>query len=233
MSRIVIVDLGTGNLRSVSKAVEHVGGGGVCVSAEPAVIAAAEHLILPGQGALGAWIARLNANAELRSAVLGRLRQGPVLGICLGLEALYTHSEENGGLPGLGLFKGTVRHFAGGVSRGGGGGNDGGGDHDHRNPNRNNNAAPLKIPHMGWNRVRQSRDHPLWHGIDDRQRFYFVHSYFVDSAQGTEVVGECDYGVTFTAAAARDNLFATQFHPEKSQRAGLQLLHNFVNWNGA
>ena len=91
----------------------------------------------------------------------------------------------------------------------------------------------LKIPHMGWNRVRHTRAHPLWHGIDDRQRFYFVHSYFVDSEQGAEVVGACEYGNVFTAAAARDNLFATQFHPEKSQRAGLQLLENFVNWNGA
>ena len=227
MSGIVIVDLGTGNLRSVSKAAEHVSGDGarVCVTAEPKVIAAAEHLILPGQGALGAWIEQLNASAELRAAVLGRLRQGPALGICLGLEALYTHSEENGGLPGLGLFQGEVRHFAGAHRRAG---NGGGGD------NGGGNANPLKIPHIGWNRVRHTREHPLWHRIADCQRFYFVHSYFVDSGEGagTEVVGECDYGVTFTAAAARGNLFATQFHPEKSQRAGLQLLHNFVNWNG-
>ena len=216
MSSIVIVDLGTGNLRSVSKAVEHVcAGAQVRISAEPAVIAAAGHLILPGQGALGAWVAQLNANPALRSAVVGRLAHGPVLGICLGLQALYTHSEENGGTPGLGLFAGTVRHFGGGDRRGNGGG------------------GRLKIPHMGWNRVRHTRAHPLWHGIDDRQRFYFVHSYFVDSAHDAEVVGACEYGNVFTAAAARDNLFATQFHPEKSQRAGLQLLENFVNWNGA
>lgn len=216
MSSIVIVDLGTGNLRSVRKAVEHVcAATRVRISAEPSVIAAAGHLILPGQGALGAWVNQLNANPALRSAVVGRLKQGPVLGICLGLQALYTHSEENGGTPGLGLFAGTVRHFAGG----GRPGNDCGGR--------------LKIPHMGWNRVRHTRAHPLWHGIEDRQRFYFVHSYFVDSKQGAEVVGECEYVGVFTAAAARDNLFATQFHPEKSQRAGLQLLENFINWDGA
>ena len=202
MSSIVIVDLGTGNLRSVSKAVAHVcTDARVCISAEPSVIAAAGHLILPGQGAIGAWVRQLNANPALRSAVVGRLKQGPVLGICLGLQALYTHSEESGGTPGLGVFAGTVRHFAGGRRFGDGG--------------------HLKIPHMGWR------------GIDDRQRFYFVHSYFVDSEQGAEVAGECEYGDVFTAAAARDNLFATQFHPEKSQCAGLQLLENFVNWDGA
>ena len=216
MSCIVIVDLGTGNLRSVSKAVEYVSAGArVGISADPAVIAAAGHLILPGQGAIGAWHSQLNEDSALHSAVIGRLRQGPVLGICLGLEALYTRSEENGGTPGLGLFAGTVRHFAGAEG--------------HSTGSR----GSLKIPHIGWNRVRHSRAHPLWHGIDDQQRFYFVHSYFVDSAERAEVVGECEYGGIFTAAAARDNLFATQFHPEKSQQAGLQLLKNFVNWNGA
>lgn len=225
MSGIVIVDLGTGNLRSVSQAVAHVSGGnggktgGVRISAEPPVIAAASHLILPGQGALGAWIERLNAHAELRQAVLGRLRHGPVLGICLGLQALYAHSEENGGLPGLGLLEGEVKHFAAAHRRG--------------RANHHGGNGRLKIPHMGWNRVRHTREHPLWHGIADRSRFYFVHSYFVHAAAPGEVAGECEYGATFTAAAARDNLFATQFHPEKSQQAGLRLLHNFVNWNGA
>lgn len=241
MSGIVIVDLGTGNLRSVSQAVAHVSGantsgGGVRISAEPPVIAAASHLILPGQGALGAWIERLNAHAELRRAVLGRLRHGPVLGICLGLQALYAHSEENGGLPGLGLLKGTVRHFAGAHRRARPDGGDSGGADpaDSTNPARGGNGqnARLKIPHMGWNRVRHTREHPLWHGIADRSRFYFVHSYFVHAAAPDEVAGECEYGLPFTAAAARGNLFATQFHPEKSQQAGLRLLHNFVNWNG-
>ena len=216
MSSIVIVDLDTGNLRSVSKAVEHVcAGESVCISTEASVIAAADHLILPGQSAIGAWINQFNADPGLRTAIVGRLAQGPVLGICVGLQALYARSEENGGTPGLGFFAGTVRHFAGEST----------GDIRRKNS--------LKIPHMGWNQVRHTRDHPLWHGIEDRQRFYFAHSYFVDSESGTEVVGECDYGGVFTAAAARDNLFATQFHPEKSQRAGLRLLKNFVHWNGA
>ncbi len=217
MPRIVIVDLGTGNLRSVSQALAHVAADAdITISAEPAIIESAEHLVLPGQGALGVWMARLNASTPLRSAVSARLRSGPVLGICLGLQALYTASEENGGTPGLGLLDGMARHFAGAMAGG----------------KKSAADGALKIPHMGWNRVRQIGAHPLWHGIADQQRFYFAHSYFVHSASGDEVVGECEHGIVFAAAAARDNLFATQFHPEKSQRAGLQLLKNFVNWNG-
>ncbi len=229
MPNIVIVDLGTGNLRSVYNAVQHVCvampvSACVCVSDEPAVIAAAGHLILPGQGALGAWMQQLNADSALRAAVLTRLQRdrGPVLGICLGLQALYAHSAENGGTAGLGLLKGVVRHFS--ERRGDGATANAGGE--------NSLGGVDKIPHMGWNRVRHTRAHPLWRGIADRQRFYFANSYFVDSEQRSEVVGECEYGGAFTAAAAQDNLFATQFHPEKSQRAGLQLLQNFVHWNG-
>jgi len=236
MPGIVIVDLGTGNLRSVSQAAAHVAGGDgdggrggrVCISAEPGVIASATHLILPGQGALGAWIDKLNANHELREAVLARLHDGPVLGICLGLQALYARSEE-GDLPGLGLLAGTVKHFAAAHANRNANGD---GDGAARDNTVTAAQARLKIPHMGWNRVRQTREHPLWHGIDDGARFYFVHSYYVDAAARDEVAGDADYGVTFTAAAARANLFATQFHPEKSQQAGLRLLHNFVNWNG-
>ena len=150
-------------------------------------------------------------NADARDAVTARLAAGPVLGICLGLQALYTRSDENDGTAGLGIFDGTVKHFSDAIT-----------DRNHA----------LKIPHMGWNRVRHTRDHPLWHGIADRERFYFVHSYFVAGARGDEVVGECEYGGAFTAAAARDNLFATQFHPEKSQAAGLKMLTNFIKWRG-
>ena len=229
MSGIVIVDLGTGNLRSVSKALAHVCADTrsrcrVNVSAEPSEIKTADHLILPGQGALGSWMKRLDDHSALRTAVMTRLRRGPVLGICLGLQALYHHSTENGGTAGFGLFDGTVRHFNGGDD-----GNDGG---RKAQCSRSQKSQAIKIPHMGWNNVHHIRDHPLWHGIEDQQRFYFVHSYFVDSEQGTEVVGTCEYDTVFTAAAARDNIFATQFHPEKSQHAGLQMLKNFVNWNG-
>lgn len=214
---VVIADLGTGNLRSVCKAVEHVGAS-ASISALPQVITAASHLILPGQGALGAWTRCLDADPKLRTAVLGRLQQGPVLGICLGLHALYTHSEENNGTPGFGIFPGTIRHFSTAHAKAG-----------DRDPAEN---PALKIPHMGWNRVKHCRSHPLWHGIKDGQRFYFVHSYFVDHTAAAEVVGVCEYGLMFAAAVARDNLFATQFHPEKSQQDGLQLLKNFVRWNG-
>jgi len=227
MSSIVIVDLGTGNLRSVSKAVQHVAAKSqVSISSDPVAIAGAGHLILPGQGAIGTWINQLNANPGLHSAVLSRLQQGPVLGICLGLQALYTRSEENGGTPGLNLLSGTVRHFTSGCQQ------PLGSRQLLKHGQLNGYHGNLKIPHMGWNQVRQTRTHPLWHGIEDLQRFYFVHSYFVDSEDNAQVVGECEYGNIFTAAAARDNLFATQFHPEKSQQAGLQLLKNFVNWNG-
>lgn len=209
MPTTIIADLGTGNLRSVYNAVRRVRGGGrVAVSAQPADIARATHLILPGQGALGSWMKQLADDAKLRDAVRGRLKDGPVLGICLGLQALYDYSEENCGTDGLAIFKGAVRKFSPAT-------------------------AKLKIPHMGWNQVRHTRVHPLWEGIADQQHFYFVHSYYVENTGGDEVVGECAYGSVFTAAAARANLFATQFHPEKSQHAGLRLLENFVRWDGS
>lgn len=216
MPAVVIVNLGTGNLRSVRKALEHVGAGEVSVSAEPADIRNAGYLVLPGQGAIGTWMHQLGQQPELADAVRGRLEEGPVLGICLGLQALYGYSEENGGTECLGLLEGEVRHFDTGAPV-------------------DENTDPIsrrKIPHMGWNQVRQETDHPLWRDIEDNRRFYFVHSYYADSADGADVAGTCEYGNRFTAAAARGNIFATQFHPEKSQRDGLQLLHNFIHWNG-
>ncbi len=209
---VVIVNLGTGNLRSVRNAFEYVGGkGDVEVSANPSTIREAERLVLPGQGAIGTWMGQLSRDSRLHAAVVDRLQTGPVLGICLGLQALFEYSEENNGVDGLGLLYGQVRHFA--------------------SDNRNRQES-LKIPHMGWNNVRQTADHPLWHGIENNERFYFVHSYYADAAEPESIMGECSYGRTFTAAAAKDNVFATQFHPEKSQQAGLQLIKNFINWNG-
>ncbi len=218
MPAVVIVNLGTGNLYSVYKALVHVGAGDVRISSDPSDIRNAGHLVLPGQGAIGTWMRQLGKQPELAAAVRVRLDEGPVLGICLGLQALYAYSEENGGVACLGLLDGEVRHFA--ASRG---------QADaaaHRGDGRR------KIPHMGWNQVRQTSGHPLWRGIDDQRRFYFVHSYYVEANNEHEVAGTCTYGNRFTAAATRDNLFATQFHPEKSQRDGLRLLQNFIHWKG-
>lgn len=219
---IVIANLGTGNLHSVRKALEHVSHGrAVSVTADPDEIRGAGHLVLPGQGAIGTWLAQLQSNPDLKSAIIQRLGDGPCLGICLGLQALFDFSEENDGCQGLGLLAGSVRHFSA-----------------HPDPDSDQTANALdrsddlKIPHMGWNQVKQYHEHPLWHGIENQARFYFVHSYFADSTNSDEIMGQCHYGRWFTAAAARGNVFATQFHPEKSHRTGLQLLTNFVNWNG-
>lgn len=216
MNNIVIVDLGTGNLRSVSKAVAHVSSGhAVTVTASPEQIADADYLILPGQGAIGTWFNQLNNNPVLQQTVRKRLDGGPVLGICLGLQALYSDSEENQGTRGLDILKGHVKHFS-----------------SHWQHQSAAHTDRLKIPHMGWNNVSIVNEHPLWHNIEDGERFYFVHSYYVESSDQNQVAGECEYGNRFTAAAAHKNLFATQFHPEKSQQAGLKLLKNFINWSG-
>lgn len=213
--RVVIVNLGTGNLRSVYRAFEFAGGkGDVTISADPEIIRDAERLVLPGQGAIGTWMGQLRRDSRLKGAVMERLSQGPVLGICLGLQALLDQSEENGGQQGLGVIPGEVRHFS----------------PTHQAAGHGN--LGLKIPHMGWNKVNQKIDHPLWHNIQDDERFYFVHSYYADASDQSTVVGESTFGNTFTCAVARDNLFATQFHPEKSQQAGLQLIKNFIHWNG-
>ena len=217
MSKVVIVDLGTGNLRSVSKAVSFVAEQAeVSISADADKIRNAGHLILPGQGAIGTWFDQLNNNPTLKDSVKARLAEGPVLGICLGLQALFEFSEENGGVEGLGILKGQVKHFS---------------SHPSHQIN-GDKAGKLKIPHMGWNRVSFCNKHPLWAGIENGERFYFVHSYYAQSDDQQQIMGECGYGNTFTAASGVGNLFATQFHPEKSQHAGLQLLKNFLNWNG-
>lgn len=211
--RIGIIDYGMGNLHSAAKAFEHVAPDArVIVSADPRVIGQADRIVLPGVGAIR------DCMAEIRRLGFAELVQEsvtvkPVLAICIGIQALMTHSEENGGVQCLGLFDGEVRYF----------GND---LHDTR-------GEKLKVPHMGWNQVRQALRHPLWKAIPDNSRFYFVHSYYVDTAPGSLVAGECEYGLRFTAALCRENLFAVQFHPEKSQRAGLQLLRNFVSWDGS
>jgi len=201
-----VVDYGMGNLRSVSKALEHVAPEAeVRVTGEPAAIRAAERVVVPGQGALPDCMRQLGAGGA-REAVLEALRSKPYLGICLGLQMLFEHGDE-GDIAGLGVLRGNVPRFA---QPGAGQG--------------------LKIPHMGWNEVLQDKPHALWAGIPDRGRFYFVHSYYPAPADESVVAATCVYGAPFTCAIARDNIFAVQFHPEKSQAAGLQLLSNFVRW---
>lgn len=194
-----------GNIRSVSKALERVAPRArVAVTADPAVIRAAERVVVPGQGALPDCMRQLAASGA-REAVIEAARGKPFLGICIGMQMLFEHGEE-GDTPGLGLLAGAVPRFP--AAR----------------------MAGLKVPHMGWNEVRQARAHALWAGIPSGERFYFVHSYYPEPAQRELAAATCTYGVAFTCAIARDNIFAVQFHPEKSQSAGLRLLSNFVQW---
>jgi len=201
---IAVVDYGMGNVRSVSKALEHVAPRGrVRVTADPQLIRAADRVVVPGQGAMPDCMRQLAASGA-REAVIEAAGNKPFLGICIGLQMLCERGEE-GDTPGLGLLPGRVPRFAA-------------------------TDAGLKIPHMGWNEVTQTRSHALWNGVADRSRFYFVHSYYPEPAERSLTAGTCAYGVSFTCAVARDNIFAVQFHPEKSQNSGLQLLSNFVQW---
>ena len=209
--KIAVLDYGMGNLRSVSKAIEHVAPDAeVRVTDDHEWIKRADRVVFPGQGAARdcmAAIGRHHLNREVREAMESK----PFLGICMGLQVLMEFSEENDGTELLGIFPGKVRRFAADMP-----GDDG---------------LPLKIPHMGWSQVNQSRPHPLWEGMDDGARFYFVHSYHVVPEDRELVAATTDYGVEFVSAISRGNLFAVQFHPEKSADAGLRLLENFVNWN--
>jgi len=200
--KIAVVDYGMGNLRSVSKAVEHVAPQAeVLVTADPERILSCERVIVPGQGAMPDCMRQLAASGA-REAVIDAARRKPFLGICIGLQMLFDRGEE-GDTAGLGILAGRVPRFR---------------------------VSGLKVPHMGWNEVIQQRPHALWAGIADRSRFYFVHSYFPAPDDPAIVAATCVYGAPFTCAVARDNIFAIQFHPEKSQSAGLQLLSNFVRW---
>ncbi|WP_231759166.1 imidazole glycerol phosphate synthase subunit HisH [Microbulbifer elongatus] len=213
MQKIVVLDYGMGNLHSVASALQKVAPGDeVVLATTPQEAEGADRLIVPGVGAI-------------RDCVEGFIRPGfvpllnqciesgmPILGICVGMQIMMASSEENGGVDCLGIFPQPVRFF---------------GTDLHENGER------LKVPHMGWNRVQQKIDHPMWEGIESGSRFYFVHSYYVPSEGNEAVAGETDYGVSFAAAVTRNNIFATQFHPEKSADAGMLLLKNFVGWSGA
>lgn len=212
--KIAVVDYGAGNIRSAVRAFEHVAGQvGIAAKVEvvttPEAILAADRIVLPGDGAfadcIGALRSRTAMEAALEEAV--RKRGRPFFGICVGMQLLATRGLEYGEHAGLGWIAGDVERITPSDPR-------------------------LKVPHMGWNQVRHTLNHPLWHGIPDNSRFYFVHSYCVQSRDADVVAGTCHYGIDFSAALACGNVFAAQFHPEKSAEHGLQLLKNFVGWNG-
>ncbi len=198
-----------GNLRSVAKAIEHVAPQErVQVTSDSAVVRAAARVVFPGQGAMPDCMRYLRESG-LEEAVRQTALTKPLLAVCVGEQMLFERSEEGETL-GLGLFGGEVVRF--------------------RSDMAGSNGR-LKVPHMGWNRVQQSRPHPLWDGIDDESWFYFVHSYYVAPREKDMITGETTYGDVFTCAVARDNIFATQFHPEKSAAAGLRIYENFTRWN--
>lgn len=199
MTDIAIIDYGVGNLRSIEKAFAATGNNAV-ISNDIEVLQEARALVLPGVGAFGACMNALGANGFDR-VVLERARQGvPLMGICVGMQMLFEESSEFGKTPGLGLLRGGVRRFDG----------------------------DLRVPHVGWNQVTQCEQHPLFKGIPDRSFFYFVHSYFCEPIRSQVVIGETDYGASYASVVAHDNICGVQFHPEKSQASGLQLLGNFA-----
>lgn len=211
MRRVAVIDYGMGNLRSVSKALEAVSNQvTVDVTSDPDIILSASHVLFPGVGAIRDCIAELQ-RLGLDEVIKEAADSKPFMGICLGMQALLSHSEENNGTAALDIIPGEVKHFDKPID---------------------SNGNKLKVPHMGWNQVNQTISHPLWKNIEQDSRFYFVHSYFVSPTDKNVIAGTSRYPETFTAALYKENVFAAQFHPEKSQRAGLQLLENFVNWDG-
>jgi glutamine amidotransferase len=215
---VAVVDYGMGNLRSVSQAVAHVarelGEFHVVVTADPDQVRAAERVVLPGQGAMPDCMRELR-DSGLEAAVLEAAATKPLMGVCIGMQMLLERSEEGAGTagtPGLGLIPGEVVRF--------------------RLEGRSQpDGSRFKVPQMGWNEVIQARAHPIWAGVPDASHFYFVHSFHARPSDPRHSVGETDYGGRFTSALARDNIFATQFHPEKSAALGLALYRNFLNWN--
>lgn len=208
-TKIALLDYGMGNLHSASKALSAVGAE-VSITSDPKVVAAADKIFFPGVGAMRDCIAGMQESGideVIRHAIFNK----PVMAICVGMQALFEQSAENGGTPCLGVLEGSVPAF---------------------NPAwTDEQGATIKVPHMGWNTISEMDfSHPLWQGIEDNAHFYFVHSYYCEPVDKTQVAAVCDYGQPFCASILQDNLFATQFHPEKSHTAGLQLLKNFVDW---
>lgn len=204
MTRVALLDYGMGNLHSAAKALEHVGAI-VNITNDPKIVAQADKIVFPGVGAMRDCMQGMR-DAGIDEVIRHSVFNKPVLAICVGMQALMQHSEENDGTDALGIFAGEVKRFP--------------------------EKAGLKVPHMGWNQVQQENpNHPMWNNIPQHSRFYFVHSYYVAPKNSDLISATCDYGVNFCSALQQDNLFATQFHPEKSHTVGLQLLKNFVEWN--
>ncbi|MDG6778907.1 imidazole glycerol phosphate synthase subunit HisH [Thiomicrorhabdus sp. zzn3] len=206
---VAVVDYGMGNLRSVSKAAEHMADDQtrILITSHPEDIEKADSIIFPGQGAAKACMHALQETGMIHP-IQKAAQEKPFFGICMGLQVLMSHSDENDGVDCLDIIKGEVKHFD-----------------LERNPE-------LKVPHMGWNQIHQTNEHPLWYGIPQESRFYFVHSYFVEPQNPNYIAGETTHGQTFASALSHKNLFAIQAHPEKSAEHGLQLFKNFLQWNG-
>jgi len=213
MQTIAVVDYGMGNLRSVVNALEKVAAKQhkIVLTSDLQQLKQACRVVFPGQGAAGDCMRAIDEYG-LREAIVDAARNRPFLGICMGMQVLLAHSEENQGTDCLGVYPGRVRYFG--------------------DSHKDQSGVKLKVPHMGWNGVRQKQRHPLWHAIEDNSRFYFVHSYYVEVEDTSLVAGTSDYGFDFTSVIADENVFALQCHPEKSATAGLQLLQNFLNWEG-
>jgi glutamine amidotransferase len=213
MQTCAVVDYGMGNLRSVVNALEAVGDKGdrVLLTSDPQQLGQADRVVFPGQGAAGDCMRAIDEYG-LREAIISAAANRPFLGICMAMQVLIDFSEENQGTECLGIFPGKVDYFG--------------------DSHKDQSGVKLKVPHMGWNRVTQVKKHPLWHSIDDGSRFYFVHSYYLEPQDPSLIAGTTDYGICFTSVIAKDNVFALQCHPEKSADCGLQLLRNFVHWDG-
>ncbi len=212
METIGIIDYGMGNLHSLAKSLERVAGNQrIVVSYDPEELLDCDRLVLPGVGGVRACMNELR-RLELNDLVIEAARKRPLLGVCLGMQVLLDRSEENDGVAALGLIPGDVLRFP--------------------DPPAGSIGERLKVPHMGWNRVRQMQTHPIWEGVPDESWFYFVHSYYAHPQNPAHTLGAAEYTGIFSAAIARDNVVGFQFHPEKSQSAGLRLLANFASWNG-
>ena len=208
---VAVIDYGSGNLHSVAKAVEHAGQSRVLVTADAQEIQSADRVVLPGVGAMGDCMQGLKERG-LDLVVLRVIHEKPLMGVCVGMQILTESGEESAGVDALGVFPGQITQFPKSM--------------------KNSKGQALKVPHMGWNEVEQ-RQHPMWNGIADRTRFYFVHSYRYANATAECAVGTCEHGAPFAAALSKPNVFAVQFHPEKSHDAGIHLYRNFLTWDGA